>query len=215
MVNYLTAYLHMHEYARVKSGERALIHGAAGGVGTALLELGNIVGLEMYGTASSHNHETVSALGAKLIDYRNEDFVERVRSLTGDGVDVVFDTVGGANQLLRSYQALNHDGQLVWLGSATTKDSGVLVRLLSFVMIYLLKVVPDGHQIPHCPDLAIFYRDNKSWCRETLAEILDLLEMGKINPVVAECIPLVDAAGAHELLEKGGNAGKLVLVIVY
>ncbi|NIR40637.1 MAG: zinc-binding dehydrogenase, partial [Actinobacteria bacterium] len=67
----------------------------AGGVGTALLQLGKLAGLEMYGTASKHNHELVSALGATPIDYRTEDFVARIRSLTGDGVDVVFDPIGG------------------------------------------------------------------------------------------------------------------------
>ncbi len=80
-----------------------LVHGAAGGAGTALPQLGKLAGLEMYGTASKSNHELVSALGATPIDYRTEDFVERIRSLTGDGVDVVVDPVGGARHLWRSY----------------------------------------------------------------------------------------------------------------
>jgi len=95
VVNYLTAHMAMHRTAGVQSGERILVHGAAGGVGTALLELGKLAGLEMYGTASKYNHELVSALGATPIDYRTEDFVERIRSLTGDGVDAVFDPIGG------------------------------------------------------------------------------------------------------------------------
>jgi NADPH2:quinone reductase len=97
VANYLTAHLHLHRIARVRSGERVLVHGAAGGVGTSLLELGKLAGLEMYGTASKYNHELVSALGATPIDYHTEDFVERIRSLTGDGVDAVVDTVGGAS----------------------------------------------------------------------------------------------------------------------
>jgi NADPH2:quinone reductase len=87
VANYLTAHLMMHEIADVQSGERVLIHGAAGGVGSALLELGKLTGLEMYGTASQPNHERVSALGATLIDYRSEDFARRIHVLAGAVLD--------------------------------------------------------------------------------------------------------------------------------
>ena len=99
VANYLTAHMLLHHTANVQSGERILVQGAAGRTGTALLELGRLAGLEMYGTASKYNHELVSALGATPIDYRTENFVERIRSLTGDGVDAVFDPVGGARQI--------------------------------------------------------------------------------------------------------------------
>jgi NADPH2:quinone reductase len=125
VANYLTAHLMLHRTANVRSGERILVHGAAGGVGSALLELGRLAGLEMYGTASRYNHELVSALGATPIDYRTEDFRERIRSFTGDGVDVVFDPIGGARQLWRSYRALRRGGRLVWFGVAATKKKGL------------------------------------------------------------------------------------------
>jgi NADPH:quinone reductase-like Zn-dependent oxidoreductase len=208
VVNYLTAYMAMHRTANVQSGERILVQGAAGGTGTALLELGKLAGLEMYGTASKHNHELVSALGATPIDYRNEDFVERIRSLTGDGVDVVFDPIGGARQLWRSYRALRKDGRLVWFGVAATKKGGLLVIPFTLLTVFLLKLIPDGKQTPLAPDLS----EDNAWYRETLAELLDLLAAGKIKPVVAERIPLDEAARAHELLERGGYAGKVVLV---
>ena len=115
VINYLTAHSMLHRVANVRRGQRALIHGAAGGVGTALLQLGKLTELEMYGTASKHNHDLVSSLGATPIDYRNEDFVKRIRSLTGNGVDVVFDPIGGARQVWRSYRALRKGGTLAWL----------------------------------------------------------------------------------------------------
>jgi NADPH2:quinone reductase len=208
VVNYLTAHMAMHRTANVQSGERILVQGAAGGTGTALLELGKLAGLEMYGTASKHNHELVSSLGATPIDYRNEDFVKRIRSLTGDGVDVVFDPVGGARQLWRSYRVLRKDGRLVWFGVAATKKGGLLVIPLTLLTVFLLKLIPDGKQVPLAPDLS----EDKAWYRETLTELLDLLAAGKIKPVVAERIPLFEAARAHELLERGGYAGKVVLV---
>jgi NADPH:quinone reductase-like Zn-dependent oxidoreductase len=212
VANYLTAHLMMHQTAGVRSGERILVHGAAGGVGTALLQLGKVAGLEMYGTASEYNHELVSAFGATPIDYRTEDFVERIHSLTGDGVDVVFDPIGGAGQLWRSYRALAKDGRLVWFGVAATSRSGMRVIPFSLLMVGLLKLIPDGRQMPLSPDLSAFAPAHPDWYHETLTEILDLLAAGDIKPVVAERIPLVEAARAHELLERGGYAGKVVLV---
>jgi NADPH2:quinone reductase len=208
VVNYLTAHMAMHTSAKVRGGEQVLVHGAAGGTGTALLDLGALAGLEMYGTASKYNHELVSALGATPIDYRTEDFVERVRTLTGDGVDVVFDPVGGARHLWRSNRALRKGGRLVWFGMAATKKGGLRVIPFSLLTVFLLKLIPDGKQAPLAPDLS---KDN-AWYRATLTELLDLLAAGKINPVVADRIPLAEAARAHELLERGGYGGKVVLV---
>jgi NADPH:quinone reductase-like Zn-dependent oxidoreductase len=208
VINYLTAHMAMHRTAGMRSGERILVHGAAGGVGTALLQLGKLAGLEMYGTASKYNHELVSALGATPIDYRIEDFVGRIRDLTGDGVDAVFDPIGGARQLCRSYRALRKGGRLVWFGVAATKKKGLRIIPLTLLMRTMLAFIPDGKKVPLTPDLG----KDKAWYRETLGELLDLLADGSIKPVVAERIPLVDAVRAHELLERGGYAGKVVLV---
>jgi len=208
VANYLIAHMVMHRTAKIRSGERVLIHGAAGGVGTALLDLGKLAGLEMYGTASKYNHELVSALGATPIDYRTEDFVRRIRSLTGDGVDAVFDPIGGAGQIWRSYRALRKGGRLAWFGMIASKKSGMRVIPLSLLMVFLLKLIPDGKQAPLTEDIS---KDN-AWYRDTLAELLDLLAEGRIKPVVAERIPLVEAVRAHERLDRGGYAGKMVLV---
>jgi NADPH:quinone reductase-like Zn-dependent oxidoreductase len=202
----------LHRTANVQPGERILVHGAAGGVGSALLELGRVAGLEMYGTASKYNHELVSGLGAAPIDYRTEDFVERIRMLTGDGVDVVFDPIGGARQLWRSYRALRKGGRLVWFGVAAATKSGLRVIPLTLLTVALLKLLPGGKQTPLAPNLAEFAPAHLDWYRETLAELLGLLAASKINPVVAERFPLTEAARAHDLLERGGYAGKVVLV---
>lgn len=213
VVNYLTAHLHLHRYGEARNGERVLVHGAAGGVGTALLDLGRQAGLEMYGTASAHNHELVSALGATPIDYHTEDFVERVHSLTGAGVDVVIDPIGGARQLWRSYRALRKGGRLVWLGASATREKGLLrVGLSSMLMVFLLRLIPDGKKVPSTPDLGTYSLAHNQWYRETLTELLDAAAAGKSQPVVAERIPLAEAARAHELLERGGHAGKVVLI---
>src|SRR5262245_44770177 len=114
---YMTAYQMLHRTARVTSGETVLMHGAAGRVGTAALELGAVAGLRMIGTCSAQDRATVERLGAVAIDYRNEDFLARVRELTdGEGVDVAIDGIGG-NVSLRSFRALRR-------GNAITGDPG-------------------------------------------------------------------------------------------
>lgn len=208
VANYLTAYSMMHRAAEVKSADRILVHGAAGGVGSALLDLGRLAGLEMYGTASSHNHELVRSLGATPIDYRSEDFVMRIRDLTDDGVDAVFDPIGGAGQLWRSYRTLRRGGRLIWFGVAATSRAGMRVIPASLITRLLLSLLPDGKKAPMPPDSS----KPLDWYRQTLTLLLDLLASGKVKPVIAARVPLLEAARAHALLESGGHAGKVVLV---
>jgi len=122
ILNYITAYQMLHRSAEVKTGQRVLIHGAAGGVGTALLQLGRLAGLEMYGTCSSPGASVVSDLGGIPINYKDQDFVNEIHRLTGEGVDVVFDGIGGSN-LWRSRDALRVRGTIVVYGF-TSKISG-------------------------------------------------------------------------------------------
>lgn len=208
VVNYLTAHMALHRTAHVRAGERVLVQGATGGVGSALLELGRLADVEMYGTASSARHETVAALGATPIDYRAEDVVDRVRDLSGVGVDVVFDPIGGGGQLMRSYRTLRKGGRLVWFGVAATKAKGLRVIPASLATRTLLALIPDGRSVPLTGDL---WKDG-DWYRRTLGELLDLLAAGEIDPLVAARVPLTEAARAHELLERGGSVGKIVLV---
>ena len=140
-----------------------------------------------------------------------EDFVQRIRQLTGDGVDAVFDPIGGARHLWRSNQALRKGGRLYWYGVAATKNDGLRVIPFTLAAVALLKLLPDGKKVPMTPDLGPFTSANPDWYRETLAELLDLLAAGEIKPLIAGRFPLADAARAHELLERGGYAGKVVL----
>ncbi len=133
VLNYITAYKMMHRVAHASSGQRVLIHGAGGGVGTALLQLGRLLGLEMYGTASLAAHQTVSDLGATPIDYQMTDFVEEIHRLTGEGVDIVFDGVWEAN-VWRSFKALRPGGLVVVYGfTSFLKKSWQVACVTAFV----------------------------------------------------------------------------------
>ena len=115
VLNYITAYQMLHRSAKAKPGQRVLIHGASGGVGTAFLQLGRLAGVEMYGTCSAQAAEVVKELGATPIDYRSSDFVQEIHRLTGEGMDAVFDGIGGDN-LWRSREALRDGGRVVVYG---------------------------------------------------------------------------------------------------
>ena len=190
VANYLTAHLALHESASMRSGELILVHGAAGGVGTALLEIGKLAGLEMYGTASKHNHDLVFALGATPIDYRTEDFVERIRSLTGDGEDAVLDPIGGARQLWRSYRALSKGGRLVWFGVAATTKAGMRVIPLSLLTLFLLKLIPGGRRAPLFPDIGKYPQTHNAWYRESLTEPLERLPFAVSGPIATLMVVL-------------------------
>lgn len=214
VLNYTTAFQMLKRTARVVAGERLLVHGAAGGVGTAALELGRLYGLEMYGTASTRDADVVRGLGATPIDYRNEDFVERLRAL--GGVDVVLDGIGGSVSV-RSYRVLRRGGRLVLFGHRSTLVDGrrsarkIAEFYASGAATLLANVLPDRrrvmlYQIAKLRDL------HPEWFRTDLGVLMALLAERHLAPLVAGRVPLEDARRAHEVLGRGGIAGKLVIV---
>jgi NADPH:quinone reductase-like Zn-dependent oxidoreductase len=222
VLNYVTAYQMLHRSAEVRPGQRALIHGAAGGVGSALLQLGRLAGLEMYGTCSSRGASAVSDLGGIPIDYRTLDFVEEIHRVAGDGVDVVFDGIGGSH-IWRSRKALRPGGRVVAYGLTSSLRGGRLasgrsggrqrfrdIRIFGLYIAggWLLpgrkRVVPYSIQWLKRLRPALF--------RQDLIALLDLLQQQKIKPLITQRFPLSEARQAQELLGKGGVTGKIVLV---
>jgi NADPH:quinone reductase-like Zn-dependent oxidoreductase len=222
VLNYVTAYQMLHRSAKVTSGQPVLIHGAAGGVGTALLQLGRLAGLEMYGTCSSRGASTVSDLGGIPIDYRQLDFVEEIRRLTGEGVDAVFDGIGGEH-IWRSRMALRPGGKVVAYGLTGSLRGGRLAsgrsgRRQRFREIRLFGLYIVGGWIFPGRKRVVPYsiqwlkRARPAMFREDLSALFDLLEQQKIKPLIAKRFPLAEARLAHELLGKEGVTGKIVLV---
>jgi len=234
---YMTAYQLLHRTAQVQNGETVLVHGAAGRVGIAVLELGAQAGLGLYGTCSARDRAAVERLGAVPIDYRNEDFLARLRGLPGNGVDVVLDGIGGALSI-RSFRALRPGGRLVVFGHYATLAQGhkswtgwikwyaataivALWGLLSprrRVLVYRIQKLRGGRRqwFPTsggAPALPVGGGPrNADWFREDFLALLELLREGKIHPVIAQRLPLADARRAHELLQQSASVGKLVLV---
>jgi len=221
VLNYITAYQMLHRSSRVEPGRRVLIHGAAGGVGTALLQLGRLAGLEMYGTCSSGGASAVAELGGVPIDYQHQDFVTEILRLTGDGVDAVFDPIGGAH-LWESRRALRAGGKVVGYGLITAiRGQGLTTgrpgrrrrfRGSAIFGLYIAGgwLLPGRKRvIPY--SIQTLKRLRPEWFRQDLVALLDLLQQKKIKPLIARRFPLTEARQAHELLGRGGVIGKFVL----
>ncbi len=222
ILNYITAYQMLHRSAKVRAGQRVLIHGASGGVGTALLQLGRLVGLEMYGTCSSRGAAAVSELGGIPIDYQQQDFVTEIQSLTNPGADVVFDSMGGAH-IWRSRNALRRGGKVVAYGLTGSLRGGRLAsgrssgrhpyRAIATFGLYIAGsfLLPGRKRVvPY--SIQTLKRLKPTLFRQDLTALFDLLQQKKIKPVIAHRFPLSEARQAQELLGEGGVIGKIVLL---
>jgi NADPH:quinone reductase-like Zn-dependent oxidoreductase len=218
-LNYVTAYQMLHRAAHVERGQRVLVHGASGGVGTALLQLGRLAGLEMYGTCSARAASTVAAEGATPIDYRNQDFVHEIRRIAAEGVDVVFDGIGGAH-IWRSRRALRPGGTVVPYGLTASLSGGRIVgarphrmRGLAMFGVFIAAswLLPGRRRVvPY--SIQWLKRRRPDLFRHDMNALLELLRDGQIKPIVARRFPLAQASEAQEFLGRGGVTGKIVLI---
>ena len=223
VLNYITAYQMLHRSAKIKPGHRVLFHGASGGVGTALVQLGRLAGLEMYGTCSSRGASTVSSLGAIPIDYRNQDYAKEIHRLTGDGLDAVFDPIGGAH-LWHSREALRRGGKVVGYGNTTSlrgaglsSDRARRRNRVHGIPIYAI-LIAGGWLLPGRKRIVPYSiqtlkRLKPELFRRDLILLFDLLQKQKIKPLIAQRFSLHEARRAQELLGNGGVIGKIVLMI--
>jgi NADPH:quinone reductase-like Zn-dependent oxidoreductase len=207
ILSWTTAYQLLHRAARVQRGQRVLVHGAAGAVGQALLSLGGLSGIELWGTARREHAALIRELGATPIDYQREDFT---RVLPG-GFDVVFDGIA-EDGYRRSFAALKRGGLLCAYGysAGVQAKRPMLTMLMWIARLYLWRWLPGGKR-------ACFYSINvmrarhPAWFREDLERLFGLLATRVIRPRVAERISFDEVAEAHRRLEAGGLEGKLVL----
>jgi NADPH:quinone reductase-like Zn-dependent oxidoreductase len=211
-LNYLTALQLFQRVTPLKAGQCVLVHGASGAVGTALLQVGGLIGLEMYGTASPAKHEIVAGLGATPIDYRNEDFVERIARLTGDGVDLVVDHIGG-DHLKRSFETLRAGGLLVSTSAygSVRGNTSAFENMLGFILLPLWNLWPNGKRAMLF-DVVPYNNKNPSYLGEDLTILLSYLAEGKLKPIIDRQLPLREARRAQELLLNGEANGKVILI---
>ena len=213
ILNYVTAYQMLHRIAKVAEGEQILIHGASGGVGTALLELGRLAKLTMYGTASKAKHAAVAEFGAIPIDYRTEDFTQVLAQSAPQGLDAVFDPIGGDNWQ-RSFQTLRENGRFVGYGFTSVLGEGnsTTESWMKDWAALAQSQVTDNGKPAHLYSITALRKEQPEWFLEDLDALFILLQKGEIHPIVSHEIPLREAAYAHQLLEQSAAIGKIVLI---
>jgi NADPH2:quinone reductase len=186
-------------------------------VGTALLQLGKLAQVKMYGTASAAKHPAISELGGTPIDYRSADFVAECLAREPQGLDTVFDGIGGMH-LLRSLRVLRRGGRLIGYGFGSTSEGGrpSLRRFGStafgWIGAFAHNLVPR-HKRLKVYSIQMRKRRRPDDFRADLEKLFDLLGRGQIRPLVAARLPLAEAARAHELLASGTTTGKIVLTM--
>jgi NADPH:quinone reductase-like Zn-dependent oxidoreductase len=207
VLNYVAAYQMLHRLAKAKAGDKALVIGASGGVGTALLELGRQAGLKMYGTASTTKHPALISFGAIPIDYHSQDFVEVIHHAEPDGLNSIFDGMGG-DYAGRCLAVLRRGGTLV---EYAAPSGGILALLGGAAKLMIANMPTSGKSVKSYGASALYARDKKSFM-DDLAQLLKMLEEGKIKPIIAATFPILEAAKANELLESGQVTGNIVLL---
>ena len=208
ILSFVTAYQMLHRIAKIEQGQCILVHGASGAVGTAFLQLGKLQGLEVYGTASKQNHELVSDLGAIPIDYSNEDFVKRIQNLTGEGVDAVFDPIGGKH-FNRSFKCLKPGGKLVAFGFYNAVMGRVGNAIVDFIKLFFWNILPNKRKTKFY-SIGSLREKHPDWFKQDLQTLFKLLKEGQIKPVIADHYPLQKAKKVHKLIESKSLRGKII-----
>jgi NADPH:quinone reductase-like Zn-dependent oxidoreductase len=221
-VNYVTAYCGLIVMGGLKAGERALIHSAGGGVGTAAVQMARLHGAEVFGTASAAKHEAIRALGVDHpIDYRTQDFEAEVRRITaGEGIDLAFDALGPSS-FRKDYRLLRPGGRLVMYGLAdaqegTGRNLQAALRSLATMPFATMPWWKSAGLMNE--NKGVFGLNLLSWWdREGSIEritgpMVEDLESSRLEPVVAESFPFERAGEAHRFIAERRNVGKVVLV---
>lgn len=204
-LNYLTAWQMMHRVAGLKHGDSAFTHSAAGGVGSAILDIARLEGIRMFGSCSRGKLDFVRGLGADAIDYQAVDFVDYVLSKEPGGVDAAFEALGPANAAA-TRRVVRKGGHLVLFGYLGTFSSDAGRR--EMLKLPGLLLMNRGRKTSLYGINPFARRD---WYREDLGKLLSLAAAGKLSPVIDSVLTLKHAAEAHERLLSGAVRGKIIL----
>jgi NADPH:quinone reductase-like Zn-dependent oxidoreductase len=207
ILNYMVAYQSLHRYAKVKSGDKVLLIGASGGIGTALLQLGKLANLKMYGIASQRKHAVLAEYGAIPIDHQTQDYVAVIRQAEPEGLDAVISGMMSMDYIRGGYSLLRRGGRLVCFGEPD--GFSTLFRILGTTIA--ANLLPHGKTI-HLYGTSFYFVGDKKPFLEDWAALFKMLEAGKIKPVIEQKFPILEAAQANARLETGQVVGNLVLV---
>jgi NADPH2:quinone reductase len=205
MESFVSAWEAVAHLGEAGAGESVLIHAAAGGIGSAAVQIARALGARVFATAAATQHGEVTALGAEAVfDYRTEDFEQGVRAATGGrGVDVIVDFVGG-DYLARNLRSLAPGGRLVQVGLLSGQDeTAIPLALLLHNHLRLIGTVMKSRTV----------EEKRAMVRRFADSALPMLMDGRLKPLVGRIFALEEAAAAHRFMEAGGGFGKIVLTM--
>lgn len=208
ILNYVTAYQMIHRTAEMRAGQTALVTGANGGVGLAMLELLREAGVKAIGAASKRHHALVEARGAAAIEGRGAPIHEAARAIAKEGVDASFDGIGGVSAS-QCVKATRRGGIFVCYGFTAGVESTWATMRGAWALFVGAPLT--GRRSKFYGITAIYRKDPKPF-HEDLPKVLELLKQKRITPRIVERLPLLEGRRAQEMLEAGGVAGKIVLV---
>jgi NADPH:quinone reductase-like Zn-dependent oxidoreductase len=208
-LNYLTAYAMITRCTRLEEGQSLIIHGAAGGVGTAVLELARLLGIKAYGTASPAKHDLVRSLGGVPLNRRDDAWMDELARLEPLGVDAAFDAYG-VESFRKSWSVLSPRGTLVCYGTSPTIDGGTGEFIRGALSIAAKMVFSGGRRAAFCGLPGIIGSDHE-WFREAMTKVLEWTREGALQPVLAGVLPWNEVEEVHRRLAEGGVRGKFLL----
>jgi NADPH:quinone reductase len=203
---YFTVWANLFGLGRLAPGERALIHGGTGGIGVTAIQLAHEFGATVFTTAgTAEKCAACVQFGADhAINYRDEDFLQRIQEITGkEGVDVILDVIGAA-YFPRNLRALKRDGRLVIIAL----QGGAKVEGLDLTPIMVRRLTVTGSTL-RARSLA----QKTQIARDLRAKVWPVLDAGRCAPVIHATFPLAEAARAHALMEEGSHIGKIMLTV--
>jgi len=165
----------------------------------------------IYGTASAEKHESLRQFGAKLIDYRYENFVDKIKQVEPKGIDFAFDALGYQN-FKRSLKTIKPGGMLIVYGFSNAVKKGMTSLIMDFIRFKLMSILPSSRRKTFYSITAL-RKQHPEWFFHDLTKLFELLSSSKIKPIIWKRMPLSEASKAHELIEKSKPIGKIILEI--
>lgn len=208
ILDYTTARQILHRKAGVKAGDKVLIIGAGGSVGQALVQLGKLAGLKMYGVDSRSKSDFFAEYGATLIDYKSQDYVQVLREAEPNGLDLVIDGIGNSTRIRRAFSVVRRGGKLIVFGSPS-----VVHAFLGMFVVTMLKWLPNGKSSEfYSVPMTQKSKEGRKSIQEDITLIFKLLEEGKVKPTISAKFPILEVKQAKELFESGKIRTKIIML---
>lgn len=205
ILNYCTAYQILFRTLKVKKGDSVLITGASGGVGSALIDIGKHIELKMFGLSSLKKQDRLIEQGVIPIDYNSKTWTDKLSEFQPEGLDFVIDGIGG-KYIDQGFKVLKPRGILAEYGYPN-----FLGMITGIIKINIRNLIPNSKKGAFY-GISANYKKNKKLIHEDLIRLFEMLQSGKINPVISHKFHVLEAQSANKKLEEGNVIGKIVLV---